>query len=108
MQHKGKRCALIVVFFLAPSYVLQPKGGNRVCQYSELQRLEICKEALDEGYMRRMNFKLSKTADMGKETVYRVQYGGFLSSHTSEETVSACMCPTKPPIYLQDVTNRIK
>ena len=73
-----------------------------MCRYKEEERLEICKEALEEGYLKRFQFKMSKTADMGKETVYRVQYGGILSSNNMEETVTACMCPSYPPIYLQD------
>ena len=64
-------------------------------------RLEICKEALEEGFIKGQ-YKLSKTVDMGRETVYRVQYGGLLSSNNVEETVSACRCPTYPHIYLQD------
>lgn len=73
-----------------------------LCRYTDEERIKICKEALQHEFAVKHGIKYVENGKLGKEQMYafKVNSGFFIVD--CPLIISACTCPTIPPIYLMN------
>lgn len=101
--HKYTSKTFFVHFKSEPQNESQPSEANvHICQLEKEKKLEICKEALLDQFAVDHEINLINDLPVLREQLYEIKKSGFEYAGQSPVKVKACMCPTNPPLYLDD------
>ena len=73
-----------------------------LCRLPDEKRKKICKEALQHDFAIKHNIQYMENGKLGEEKMYAFKVNSGLYIVNSSLIISACTCPTTPPIYLQN------
>ena len=83
-----------------------PEADFHICRLPVEDRTSICKGALKEDFCQYNRIQYREDVPWEEERLYEVFLNGiFYEGKRPPFVVSACKCPTAPPIYLKDGTN---
>lgn len=83
-----------------------PEPLLHVCRLPVEEKTRICKSALVEEFCETHRIEYRDDIPWGEQRFYEVFLNGvFYRGKRPPFIVSACMCPTAPPMYLRDASN---
>mgnify|MGYP006965689233 CR=1 FL=1 len=79
-----------------------PPAEVHICQLKDEEKLQMCKEAMEYPIAVQSKIQFVNDTKVGEVKTYEVALGGWAHLNKPPIYVSACLCPTDPPIYFRD------